>query len=296
MTAIFITATGTDIGKTFVAGGLIQHLRAAGRTIDALKPVATGFDPGALDASDPGILLSAMGRPVTFAEIERIAPWRFAAPLSPDMAARHENRTLDFNSLVDFSRRAIAAHSGMLLIEGIGGIMVPLDETHTVLDWMAALNIPLVLVTGSYLGSLSHTLTSLDVLRRRELAIKAIVVNETPGSTVPLADTVETLARFAALESDPVIWKRGHAANSASPLPSGEVARRSPKGEGAAGEGLRSIESPIPPHPNGEREHTVVAACDSNQMDQTLIPLVALPRLPKAHPQHPAFGEIAALL
>ena len=196
MTAIFITATGTDIGKTFVAAGLIRHLRAVGHKVDALKPVATGFDPAALNASDPGMLLSALGRPITPAEIERISPWRFTAPLSPDMATRRENRALDFETLIDFSRHAIAARSGTLLIEGIGGIMVPLDETHTVLDWMAALSIPVVMVTGSYLGSLSHTLTGLDVLTHRDLAIKAIIVNETPGSMVPLADTMWTLERF----------------------------------------------------------------------------------------------------
>ena len=76
--------------------------------------------------------------------------------------------------------------------------MVPLDDRHTVLDWMAALNIPVVLVAGSYLGSLSHTLTASTCLRRRDLVIKALVVNETPGSTVPLADTLATLKRFAA--------------------------------------------------------------------------------------------------
>jgi len=196
MTAIFVTATGTDIGKTFVAAGLIRHFRAAGRAVEAIKPVATGFDPAAAATSDPGMLLSALGRPVTPAEIERIAPWRFAAPLSPDMAARREGRALAFGALVEFCRRAIADRQGTLLIEGVGGVMVPLDDGHTVLDWMAALNIPLVLVAGSYLGSLSHTLTSLDALDRRALAVKALVVNETPGATVPLADTAETLRRF----------------------------------------------------------------------------------------------------
>ena len=198
MTAIFITATGTDIGKTFIAAGLIRHLRAAGRAVDALKPVATGFDPAAAEGSDPGVLLSALDRPVTPAEIERIAPWRYAAPLSPDMAARRENRDIDFDALVRFCQAAIAARTGTLLIEGIGGIMVPLDDSHTVLDWMTALNIAIVLVTGSYLGSLSHTLTCLDVLQRRDLAVRALVVNETPGSTVTIADTVGTLSRFAA--------------------------------------------------------------------------------------------------
>jgi dethiobiotin synthetase len=199
MTAIFITATGTDIGKTFVAAGLIRHWRAAGRHVDALKPVVTGFDPTAAGAaSDPGVLLTALGRPATPAEIERIAPWRFAAPLSPDMAARRENRAVDFDKLLAFSRDAVAGAKGTLLIEGIGGIMVPLDDKHTVLDWMAGLNIPVVLVTGSYLGSLSHTLTGLDGLHRRHLTIKALVVNETPDATVSMAETLSTLNRFAA--------------------------------------------------------------------------------------------------
>jgi dethiobiotin synthetase len=119
------------------------------------------------------------------------------------MAATRENRAVDFDALVAFSRGALASAKDMLLIEGIGGVMVPLDDRHTVLDWMAAPNIPVVLVAGSYLGSLSHTLTSLDALRRRDLIIKALVVNETPASTVPMADTVATLKRFAG--STPVV-------------------------------------------------------------------------------------------
>jgi dethiobiotin synthetase len=196
MTAFFITATGTDVGKTFVAAGLIRHWRAAGRPVDALKPVATGFDPASAETSDAGVLLTALGRPVTPAEIECISPWRFAAPLSPDMAARLENRTLDFDAIVKFSRNVIAAAKDTLLIEGIGGIMVPLDDKHTALDWMMALNIPLVLVTGTYVGSLSHTLTCLDVLARRGLAVKAIVVNDTPGSPVTFQNTINTLRNF----------------------------------------------------------------------------------------------------
>jgi dethiobiotin synthetase len=72
-----------------------------------------------------------------------------------------------------------------------------LVERRTVLDWVGALSIPAVVVTGSYLGTLSHTLTALDVLRARDIAVTALVVNETPDSTVPLAETVQTLARFA---------------------------------------------------------------------------------------------------
>jgi dethiobiotin synthetase len=197
MTAIFITATGTDIGKTFVTAGLIRHFRAAGARVHALKPVATGFDPASAFSSDPGELLAALGRPVNTREIESISPWRFAAPLSPDMAAQKESRAIDFDKLVGFCRQQIERSVGTLLIEGIGGVMVPLDSNRTVLDWMEALKIPVLLVTGSYLGTLSHTLTALDVLRRRDLALKALVVNATPGATVSLSDTVATLRRFA---------------------------------------------------------------------------------------------------
>jgi dethiobiotin synthetase len=222
MSATFITATGTDAGKTFVAAGLIRHWRAAGREVEALKPVVTGFNPDMAASSDPGVLLAALGRPVTLPEIERIAPWRFSEPLSPDMAARRENRVLDFDRLVAFSRDAIASAKGRLLIEGIGGVMVPLDDSHTVLDWVTALNIPVVLVTGSYLGSLSHTLTSIDCLLRRQIAIKAVVVNETVGSTVTVADTIATLKRFAT--SIPMVSvPRLSAANAGHPA-FGEIA------------------------------------------------------------------------
>jgi len=196
MSAVFVTATGTEIGKTFVTAGLIRQLRAAGRAVGALKPVVTGFDIVTAAASDPAVLLAALGKPIARAEIDRIAPFRFAAPFAPDLAARREHRTLDFDALVDFSRRAMRVHDGTLLIEGVGGIMVPLDASHTVLDWMIALHLPLVLVTGSYLGSISHTLTCLEVLRHAGLRVKALVINETPGSTVPMQDTAETLTRF----------------------------------------------------------------------------------------------------
>jgi len=198
MTAIFITGTGTDVGKTFVTAGLVRHFRGTGHTVSAIKPVVTGFGAATLTGSDPVVLLGELGLPVTAEHINRISPFRFAAPLSPDMAARREDRTLEFDAVVEFCRRTIIAHTGMLLIEGVGGIMVPLNQDRTVLDWMAALGRPAILVTGSYLGSLSHTLTCLEVLRHRDVPLKALVVDETAGSTVPLDDTARTMARFAA--------------------------------------------------------------------------------------------------
>lgn len=197
MTAAFITGTGTDIGKTFVTAALIHEFRRRGRKVTALKPVASGFDPARIAGSDPGMLLAATGEALTRQALDRISPWRFAAPLSPDMAALREGRTIDFAALIEHSRAAIAA-SEVTLIEGVGGIMVPLDERRSVLDWMTALRLPLLVVGGSYLGAISHALSALEVLRSRSLTVAALLVNETPGSTVALDETASTIARFAA--------------------------------------------------------------------------------------------------
>jgi len=201
VSAIFVTATGTDVGKTFVAASLIRHLRRQGHVVEAIKPVLSGFDPNEAAASDPGILLDALGLPVTADEIQRISPWRFRAPLSPDLAASMEGRRIDVAEVVAFCQNAVATHRDVLLIEGAGGIMVPLDDQRTVLDVMMALRLPLILVTGSYLGSISHTLTALDSLFTRDMNVMAVIVSETPGSAVPLDEVVATIGRFA----EPVI-------------------------------------------------------------------------------------------
>ena len=201
MTAIFITATGTDIGKTYVASSLIRQFRQMGRRVDAIKPVVSGFDPAQAAGSDAGVLLAALGLPLTQQEIDRISPWRFRAAMSPDLAAEREGRRIDVDTVISFCRHRIDQRDDILLIEGIGGVMVPLDAERTILDVMMALQLPLILVTGSYLGSISHTLTALDALYRRNLPVMTIVVSETPGSEVELDDTVAAIARFA----EPVI-------------------------------------------------------------------------------------------
>ena len=197
MTAVFITATGTDIGKTFLTAGLIRHIRGAGGAVAAIKPIVSGFDPGAWQGSDPAMLLAALGRPVALEEVERISPWRFKAPLSPHMAGRREGRLIVFQDVVEFCRRSMAGNRGVLLIEGVGGIMVPFDDRRTVLDLMSVLRIPAILVAGSYVGTISHTLSALEVMARRNLDIAAVVVNESEGSAASLEETVGTVERFA---------------------------------------------------------------------------------------------------
>src|SRR3546814_1171986 len=156
MASLFITATGTDIGKTAVTALIARQLFAAGAKPEVLKPVLSGFDAAAPERSDAGVLLAATGQKATAEALDRMSPWRFAAPLSPDMAAAREGRSVPFDELVDYCRSRAAEASGPLLVEGVGGAMVPLGACHNVLDWIAALGFPALLVSGTY-RSEEHT-------------------------------------------------------------------------------------------------------------------------------------------
>ena len=194
MSTLFVTASGTDVGKTFVMSLLIEQLKKRGTHVDALKPVVTGFDENDAAASDSGILLAALGRPLDRGHLDKISPWRFAAPLSPDMAAAREGRTVPYADLIAHCRNVAAR--GTTLIEGIGGVLVPLDTEHTVTDWIAALEVPALLVTGSYLGAISHTLTAFEVLKAHEIPVCGIVVSESEAQPVAAAETALSIERF----------------------------------------------------------------------------------------------------
>ena len=199
MTAYFITGSGTGIGKTLIVAALAYQLQAAGRGVRILKPVLSGYDDADPATSDSGILLSALGREPTPEAVARITPWRFAAPISPDMAAAREGRQLDFTTLCDFCRDHIdsaAAHHETVLIEGVGGVLVPLTGSETVADWIAALDIKPILVVGGYLGALSHGLTAWEAMNARGIPPLSIIISQSSDDPIPLDETIETLARF----------------------------------------------------------------------------------------------------
>ena len=183
---VFVAATGTDIGKTYVTQALLRHFRSDGIDARALKPVISGFEETNIAASDTGRLLTAMDKPPSLEEAEQISPWRFQAALSPDMAAVREGRHIEMQEVAAFCRQD-AAQSGadITFVEGVGGIMVPLNATTTTLDWQASLDIPCLLVIGSYLGTMSHCLTALDALAAKGITPLAVILNESAESPVP---------------------------------------------------------------------------------------------------------------
>jgi dethiobiotin synthetase len=196
MSSYFITATGTDIGKTFVTVGIIRAAREAGRRFGAIKPVISGYTAQNAAESDPARLLTAMGKTPTQDNIAAISPWRYAAALSPDLAAAREGRSIDFNALTGFCEAAMSASPEGLLIEGVGGVAVPVNPRRIVADWIATLRIPTILVAGTYLGTISHTITAAETLAARGIAITAIVLNESANAPISPGETAAVLARF----------------------------------------------------------------------------------------------------
>ena len=192
----FVTATGTGIGKSFITAALVRQAKARQLNVTAYKPLMSGFDPLNPHMSDTGVLLRSMDLAITPKNIERISPWRYAAPLAPPMAAHLENTAVDFDAVVAYSRYGMSGPEDLVILEGVGGVMSPISHNKTVLDWIDPLHISTILITGSYLGSISHTLTALAVLQQRTISVAAIIINESTESNVSLEQTAEGLKPF----------------------------------------------------------------------------------------------------
>ena len=205
MSAYFVTGIGTDVGKTFASCALLY---GAKKNKAALKPVACGADHGL--NGDVAELSKASG-----ANTAETSPWWFKATLSPNMAAAAEGKTIDLAALTDWTRARIKPDT-FTLIEGVGGIMVPLNDKQTVRDWMVALELPVILVAGTYLGALNHTLSALEILRAAKLNVAAVIISESEAG-VSLADTESTIRQFARdiplIIAQPRVssWKEAHA-------------------------------------------------------------------------------------
>ncbi len=196
MTAYFITSTGTGLGKTYLTCGLIEAFRRRDVAVDAIKPVISGFELDAAADSDTGLILQALGLPIDEPRIKEISPWRFRAALSPDMAAMREGRNVPLDELVVFCRSAMEVDESVCLIEGAGGIMAPLGRAYTNIDLISALDARIVLVAGTYLGTISHTLTACEALSARGREPWAIVLSESEDSPVAAGETAQSIGRF----------------------------------------------------------------------------------------------------
>jgi dethiobiotin synthetase len=173
---LFVTATDTGVGKTEVACGLLRSLRAAGLDLGAMKPAQSGVSPG--EESDAERLRAAAGGGDP---AELVCPYSFAAPLAPAVAARLAGVEISLPRILQVAR-ALAARHQALLVEGAGGLLVPLTPRESFADLAVALGLPVLVVARAGLGTVNHTALTLEALRARGLRVVGVVLNRVaPG-------------------------------------------------------------------------------------------------------------------
>jgi dethiobiotin synthetase len=175
---LFVTGTDTGVGKTVVAGSIVAALRARGQRVAAYKPVVTGLD----EPEEPGwprdheLLAAAAG-----ASAEAVAPHAFGPPVSPHLAAELAGVELDLDAMVVAASAAAAeANARVLVVEGVGGLLVPLTNDHSVRDLAVALGFPLVVAARPGLGTISHSLLTLEAARAAGLTVAGVVMTPWP--------------------------------------------------------------------------------------------------------------------
>jgi dethiobiotin synthetase len=175
-TRLFVTGTDTGVGKTFITAALLKTWRAAGYNAGGYKPAVSGCDYDAAGQpfwGDVEALSEASGR--TFPR-HRICPQCFIAPLAPPVAAKHEGRCVDddlLRSATDWWRPQV----DVLLVEGAGGLLAPLSETQSNADLASALNLPVLVIARTGLGTINHSLLTVEAAQHRGLNVVGIVLN-----------------------------------------------------------------------------------------------------------------------
>lgn len=193
---LFVIGTDTGVGKTCVAAAIAEVLTREGRQVGVLKPVATGaIRQGDFLVSADAIALLAGIANAGDVEPARVAPIVFEEPLAPSVAARRLGEPLTHQIVLDATREALAwwaERADVMILEGIGGLLCPLAEGTTLADLAVALDYPLVIVARRGLGTLNHTLLTVEAARLRGLRIAGIVLNAPAACCRDLADATNS--------------------------------------------------------------------------------------------------------
>jgi dethiobiotin synthetase len=206
---LFVTGTDTGVGKTVLSAALLAAMAAAGERVRAFKPVVTGLDEQAdADARDAWpadhILLGVAAGMAP----EDVSPLLFGPAISPHLAAALAGQPIDPQGLIAAARASVAGASGgeddgerTLIVEGVGGLLVPLREDYSVCDLAVALGLPLLIAARPGLGTINHTLLTLRAARAAGLDVRAIVLTPWPGRPSAMeSSNRETIARIGEVE------------------------------------------------------------------------------------------------
>lgn len=181
----FITGTDTGVGKTYVTISLIKYYKSLGYIVKAIKPVETGCikKNGNLYPEDAGKFAELTGQ-----DLDEVCPYKFEIPVTPYLASQLENVNIDIDKIknhVDsvYSKliREYSEEKTILLIEGAGGLMVPVTKKFMIIDFPILLETPVILVSRLSLGTINHTLLSLEALERRNITVKGVILNNALG-------------------------------------------------------------------------------------------------------------------
>lgn len=175
MSNIFISGTDTGVGKTLISSGLVRLARKRGINCVGIKPVETGcpIKNGMLDPIDGRILWEASDRSFS---LDECAPYRFAMAAAPFRAAAMEDSNLSVSDIVEHVL-AVSEDADMTIVEGAGGLMAPVEDHKMMIDVIQQLRFPTVLVARMALGTINHTVLSVEALQKRDIPIKGIVLS-----------------------------------------------------------------------------------------------------------------------
>jgi len=187
---IFITGTDTGVGKTVVACGFAKLMTQHVKRVGVMKPVATG------DQEDAKQLIRASG---TSATLEYVNPMFFKEPLAPSVSAALENRVVDLERIYK-AYWALSKESDVMIVEGAGGVKTPLGESTYMADLIGALRLRAVIVAHAGLGTINHTLLTLEALERANVAIAGVILNGYTGKTLAERTNLEALRTHTAID------------------------------------------------------------------------------------------------
>ena len=190
MRGVFVTGTDTEVGKSVLAASICAALAASGERVAAFKPVVTGLDEPPGEFGHDHELLASVAN--AGQAPEDVAPYRFGPPLSPHLAADVALTTVEPADLLSAARR-----HDLLVGEGVGGLMVPLTSGYLVRDFAVDLGLPVVIAARAGLGTINHTLLTVEAARTGGLRVAAVVMTPWPGEpSVMERSNRETIARL----------------------------------------------------------------------------------------------------
>ncbi len=198
MQKIFVTSTGTGIGKTLFSNGIVKYFKVQNESIKYIKPIISGFNYED-KKNDIYLNFKATGQDYNIKNIDKYCLYKFTEAISPDQAAELNGVGIDFSNLVNFCNAEYFCKN--LLIEGAGGLYVPISKNKTLFDLIKSVNSDLnILVVGSYLGCLSHTISAIKNFEAEGINIDLLVITENLSSNndsfIPLNQTLQSLKNF----------------------------------------------------------------------------------------------------